>query len=124
MELSSGDCGVCIGGDTGEYCTLSDAKIVKAHKQHQCEECGKVIQVGEKYERLTSLYEGEWSRMEVCLICREISIAFSCEGRIIGNMWEDIQDNMFPQMTTGCLEKLTTAAAKQHLVNKWREWKF
>ena len=123
-DLAVGDCGVCIGGDTGEYCTVSDAKIITARKPHQCEECDKTIQPGERYERISQLYEGEWSRMSVCLMCSEISIALSCDGRSIGNMWEDIRDNVFPNMTTGCLTKLKTAAAKQHLVNEWNEWKF
>ena len=98
--------------------------MVKARKSHICDECDKTIQSGETYERITQLYEGEWSRLSICLICSEISICLSCDGRIIGNMWEDIRDNVFPTMTTGCLAKLKTAAAKQHLVNKWNEWKF
>lgn len=40
MEI--GGCGVCIGGNTGDYCTFSDAKIVRARKPRKCEECGKV----------------------------------------------------------------------------------
>lgn len=122
--MSEVDCGVCIGGDTGDYCTVSTSKMVKARKPHECDECSKIIQPGEIYECCTSLFDGEWSRMNVCAICSEISIAFSCEGRVIGNMWEDIHDNLFPNMTTGCLAKLKTAAAKEHLVKKCNEWKF
>lgn len=123
--MSEGDCGVCIGGwggdEPAELC-LSD--IVKARKPHKCEECGEVIPVGAKYERNKWLFDGEWSRMDVCLICAEIGQAFSCEGRMLGNMWEDIHDNMFPAMTTGCLAKLKTAAAKEFLVTRWNKWKF
>jgi hypothetical protein len=123
-EFSVGDCGVCIGGDTGDYCAVSQTKIVTARKPHQCEECNITIKRGQQYERISQLYEGEWSRMAVCLLCSEISIGLSCDGRIIGNMWEDIRDNVFPNMTTGCLSKLKTGAAKEHLVQQWREWKF
>jgi len=97
---------------------------VTARKPHTCEECDKTIIPGEQYERTEMLYDGSWSRMSVCLICAEIGNAFSCDGRTIGDMWEDIRDNMFPVMTTGCLAKLKTAAAKQHLLNQWNEWKF
>jgi len=34
-----------------------------------------------------------------------------------------MHDYVFPELTTGCLEKLTTAAAKQYLMERWREWK-
>jgi DnaJ-class molecular chaperone len=121
--LEAGDCGVCIGGDTGEYCTVSDSKIVKARKPHTCEECNGVIKPGDQYERTSMLYEGEWSRTNVCLICAEIGNVFSCDGRQIGNMWEDICENLFPAMTTGCLARLKTAAAKEYLVRKWQKWK-
>lgn len=122
--LSAGDCGVCIGGDTGEYCTFSDSKFVTARKPHKCDECGATIPAGVKYERISQLYDGEFSRMAVCLLCSEIGIGLSCDGRTIGNMWEEIVDYVFPDMTTGCLAKLKTAAAKEHLVKKWKEWKF
>lgn len=119
------DCNVCIGSFGGdEHAQVSLSDVVKARKPHKCEECGKVINAGDAYERNKWLYDGEWSRMDICLICSEIGTAFSCEGRLLGNMWEDIHDNLFPNMTTGCLEKLKTAAAKQVLVSKWNEWKF
>jgi hypothetical protein len=38
-------------------------------------------------------------------------------------MWEDICENLFPAMTTGCLARLKTAAAKEYLVRKWQKWK-
>src|SRR5271167_465512 len=95
--MSVGDCGVCIGGDSdGEYCDVSEHKIVKARKPHKCLECDRTIAAGDDYERIKQLYDGGWSTWEVCLICSEISIAFSCAGRIIGNIWEDIHDNLFP----------------------------
>jgi hypothetical protein len=124
-ELSQGDCGVCIGGyGDDDPATLSLSDIVKARKPHKCEECGGQILAGQKYERNKWLYDGEWSRMDICLLCAEIGAAFSCEGRLLGDMWQDIHDNMFPNMTTGCLAKLKTAAAKQFLLDKWNKWKF
>jgi hypothetical protein len=124
-DMAVGDCGACIGGDCdGEYCTVSESKTVKARKLHTCDECEQAISVGEMYERISQLYDGEWTHMDICATCSEISICLSCDGRILGNMWEDIKDNVFPNMTTGCLAKLKTAAAKQRLVDEWRKWKF
>jgi hypothetical protein len=126
-EVGSGDCGVCIGGwdgESGESADFFDSRILKARKAHKCFECGCEIAVGQQYERVSGKWDGELDRFRFCLICSEIGQAFSCEGRLFGCLWENIQEDMFPQMTTGCLEKLTTAAAKQHLVEKWRKWKF
>jgi len=124
-ELSEGDCGVCLGGYDGDgTLEMYHEQIVKARKPHQCYECNCEIKQGEKYERVTGKWEGEFNVYEFCLICSEISNCLSCDGRCFGNLWEDIRDNLFPRMTTGCLAKLKTAGAKQHLLNKWNEWKF
>lgn len=124
-SIASGDCGVCLGGyDSDGTLEMYAEKIVTARKLHQCYECQGAINKGEKYQRVTGKWEGEFNVYEFCLICSEISTCLSCDGRCFGNLWEDITDNLFPNMTTGCLAKLKTAAAKQHLVEKWKIWKF
>jgi hypothetical protein len=123
-DLAVGDCGVCIGGYDGDAADIFASRLVVARKAHQCYECEKEIPPGAKYERIKILYEGEWSCYEICMICSEIGTVFSCDGRCLGILWEDIHDTLFPNMTTGCLAKLKTAAAKQHLLDKWNEWKF
>ncbi len=34
------------------------------------------------------------------------------------------QEYAFQEMTTGCLDRLTSAAAKAELMRRWNEWKF
>jgi hypothetical protein len=117
------DCGVCIGGYDGDPAELYDSQIVTARKPHECHECRREIVRGEKYERVTGRWEGEFDRFSFCLICSELSKSFSCDGRSFGMLWDDITDNLFPVMTTGCLNKLSTPEAKKHLLAKWAEWK-
>jgi hypothetical protein len=123
--LAEGDCGVCIGGGgDGDPVDFWVEKMVTARKSHQCYECNQPILPGSRYERIAMKYEGDINTYELCSLCSEIGKAFSCDGRMLGILWDDIHDTLFPQMTTGCLAKLTTAAAKQHLVKKWQAWKF
>jgi hypothetical protein len=125
-DLAIGDCGVCIGGDGGgdDVCEFWLEKMIKARKPHKCYECDGAIVPGSVYERIVYKYEGNFECIIICALCSEIGRAFSCGGRQVGTLWEQVHEDLFPNMTTGCLVKLTTAAAKQHLVNKWNEWKF
>ena len=118
------DCGVCIGSEPDGYCEFIVQEDRKARKPHKCCECDKVIQIGEKYEHARGKFEGEMWTADTCLICREIAETFYCNGRMFGGeLWEDME-YCFDQMTTGCLARLTTVAAKAELQRRWQEWKF
>lgn len=124
-EMSVGDCGVCIGGgDYDEPCDFWVQKMIKARKPHICSECTRIIQPSEVYERVSYKYDGDVCAVIICGFCSEIGCALSCEGRMLGCLWEDVREQVFPEMTTGCLAKLKTAAAKRFLLDKWNEWKF
>jgi hypothetical protein len=120
------DCGVCLSGWDGdghtEFCTQVKRK---ARKPHICSECKKQIAVGETYEHAAGKSEGEMWAFNTCLICSEIAETFYCEGRLFGGMlWEEMREVAFPAFTTGYLDRLTTAAAKQEVTQRWNEWKF
>ena len=40
-----------------------------ARKEHQCEECGKSIQAGERYERVTGKWDGRMDFFKTCSRC-------------------------------------------------------
>jgi len=47
----------------------------------------------------------------------------SCDGSFIfTTLWDDLRD-VFPEMTTGCLAKIESAAGKAKLLQQWRAWK-
>lgn len=120
-----GDCNVCIGGyDDGEPAQLYQEKMVKARRQHRCYECGRPIQPGSVYERVSGRWEGEFSVYCFCIDCSSISRGLSCgDGRMFGNLWDDVTENLFPEMTTGCLQKIDEPSAKAYLIQRWQEWK-
>lgn len=40
-----------------------------AKRSHKCIECGNAISIGERYERITSLFDGEWDTYKTCCRC-------------------------------------------------------
>ena len=117
------NCNVCIAGYDGDAAAFYDARMVRARKMHRCYDCGNEIAVGAMYERISGKWDQEVSSYTICALCSEIGEAFSCDGsRTFGNLWETIEE-FFDEFTTGCLDKLTTAAAKQKVMDRWQRWK-
>lgn len=118
------DCGFCIEADFDGPNDFSSVAIVRARKDHRCCECHQVIAKGSQYHRFSGKFDGDMFTETTCLPCSEIREAFSCGGWVAGALWEEMNDRGFERLTTGCLSKLTTAAAKQFLLDKWNAWKF
>ncbi len=119
------DCGVCLTGAEDCSTDFLTTKIRIARKVHHCCECAKLIQKGDKYERSSGKTDGDLWTFATCLICMEIASTFYCNGRWFGGLlWEEMQEYAFQEMTTGCLDRLTSAAAKAELMRRWNEWKF
>ena|ERR1700678_1241360 len=122
------DCGVCIGSEPDCMAEFYEVATVKARKSQVCNECGREIVKGTQYVRESGKWDGEFCSFKTCLLCVEIRSAFTCdEGNYavcFGELWNDITENLFPNMNTGCLNKLKSAAAKQFLIDRWNEWKF
>jgi hypothetical protein len=123
------DCGVCIGGyDSDGTCDFYDIRWPKARKEHRCEDCNRTIAKGDEYQRCAGKYDGEFFYTTTCKVCVEIRAAFTCTeydqvGPPPGELWSDIQEQMFPVITTACYDKLKTPEAKAHLRDQWRKWK-
>jgi hypothetical protein len=118
-------CNACIGGDyDGDTPEFFSETISKARKAYQCCECQTAILVGTSYERATGKWDGALSVYRTCLPCVEIRVAFCCNGWTYGQLWESAAEGFFEVMTTGCLTKLKTSAAKEKLLSEWRAWKF
>ena len=52
-----------------EPASVYEASVVKARKRHQCEECGRAILPGERYERAKGIWEGEPATYNTCGQC-------------------------------------------------------
>ena len=118
------DCDVCIYSDY-EPVEFFFGSERKCRKPTKCQECGRPIERGTIYHRVGGKYEGEMWSMKVCTDCKEIGDVFYCDGRLYGNLWDDMQESVFPQLTLSskCFTKLS-AQAKQFVITKWNQWKF
>jgi hypothetical protein len=123
------DCGVCLGGyDTDGCAEFHEVRWPKARKEHQCVDCNRKIRPGEVYQRFAGKYDGEFYYETTCRICVEIRNAFTCAeydqvGPPPGELWSDMQEVMFPRLTTACFDKLKTPEAKAFLRVRWMKWK-
>lgn len=115
------DCGVCISDEPDGTCEFIDVEQRTARKQHVCCECGKPIEVGQRYEYARGKYEGEFWDCKTCLVCAEIADVFYCNGRLFdGGLWENMS-YILEEITTGCFERLKTVAAKTELQRRINE---
>jgi hypothetical protein len=120
------DCDACIytgcdGADEPEFCNVV---VRKSRKLRICCECHETILPGTRYERTSGKWDGKVSSYNTCEPCAEIRQAFCCDGWVYGTLWEDAQEGFFESMSTACLDKLTSAAAKAKLLKEWNAWKF
>lgn len=94
-----------------------------ARKEHKCCECREAIAPGVKYRHATMLFDGEWSGWRTCLMCIEIADHFSCGARVVGTLWEDLEENFYPDMKCGgvCMDGLSPEA-KRRLIDARMEW--
>lgn len=70
------------------YDGFTSERIVKAKKQHVCVECGKTINIGEKYEYTFGVWDGEHDVYKTCCDCVSLRSIFFCDGWYYGMMWE------------------------------------
>lgn len=120
-----GTCSVSFGMEADEMCDFWVSKMKTARKHHVCGECRKNIDPGTKYESLSYVFDGSFHHEKKCTICAEIRDAFLEDGCAYapGDMWTDMRDYVFPEMTTTCFDRLKTPEAKAELQRRWMEWK-
>lgn len=93
-----------------ETAQVYNQKTVVGRKDHKCSECKETIPKGTAHDHVKMLFDDSWSEFRVCESCREIGDHFACNnGRVIGELWSDLEQNFFPDMTAGgpCLNGLT-----------------
>jgi len=48
----------------------------KARKQHKCCECGRIIEPGEHYQRISGVWDGRPGRFKTCTECWGVAARF------------------------------------------------
>lgn len=122
-ETSEARCCPLSGGDHDGPVAFTE-ETVTARKEHKCYECRGVIPKGERYLKESGIWDGRPDRYKTCLLCAEIRTHFACQdGWLYGQLWSDLEDNFFPDMTAGgpCMEGLSPAA-KQFLIDRRMDW--
>lgn len=118
-------CDVCIPVDIDEYVEEFQSSKVRSVVPQRCLECRQEIPAGAEHVYESYTCAGRGFEHRLCLLCDEIRDAFYCDqGCSIGQLWEDMADYAFDQLTTAsdCFRKLT-AASKAKVLDRWREWK-
>lgn len=112
-----------LSGDFDDGPAVFNASQRRAIKEHACCECRETIKRGDRYEHTSGCWDGRWSTYKTCLSCVEIRDHFACEGWLFGQVWEDLEQNFFPDMKAGgpCMEGLSPEA-KGRLFEKRLAW--
>jgi len=68
-----------------------------ARKRHRCCECRGEIRPGEKYERISGVWDGEPMRFKTCLDCVLLRTELSDkEGFQFEELWESVTESQDP----------------------------
>lgn len=123
-----GDSMMCcpLDGGDGDGPSCFTQNTPKARKAHVCDECREPIPAGDRYEKVTGIWDGSPSTYKTCLPCVDVREHFSCgRGWIYGQLWSDLRDNFFPDMRCGgqCMEGLSPRG-KRKLIDERMEWYF
>jgi len=123
----SGCADVCIDHGYDEENEFYDETLVRARKPHRCCECHETIPVGVQYQRVAGKSDGRIWTATTCASCTEIRKAFVCGTWTFGELWESIQEQMFPIWNTqgpiDCLAKLDTREARDKAREEYRVWR-
>lgn len=123
FEMDSGDCGACLEGEANGSWECFSERMVRARVKHKCLECGDEIKPGSTYQRVSGKWEGEFSSMATCAPCAAVRAALYCDVQMLGCLWSDCSEAIFPDMTRGCIAKVKTAEGRAKLVERWQKWK-
>ena len=84
-------------------CMIDDAEMVLvansvhpiARKPHRCWECGRQIEVGERYRRTGIVEDGTAWTHKACLHCAGVmdTLSKECRGVVYGGVYEDVADH-------------------------------
>lgn len=67
----------------------------RARKPHQCAECDRVIDPGERYEFTTGLLDGYWDHFHTCAHCLAARVWLErvCHGFLYHAVLEDLEEH-------------------------------
>lgn len=101
--------------------------FITARKPHRCCECHGEVSAGDSYQRAAAKSDGRiWTKV-TCRRCAEIRKALVCGGWIFGELWQCIEDGVFPQWAISspidCLAKIESKQARDFISRRFDDWR-
>ena len=107
MECSTVYC------ECDDYCTCLSSTRPKARKEHKCNECKRIIPIGDKYLREVTLYDGEVEAWKTCKDCESIRDNFFTGGYYYGEILYTLREHIYESygdVSESCIADLTPGA--------------
>jgi hypothetical protein len=107
------DCACIYIPDEGESPAFVRTDMPCARKVHCCDECRRDILPGERYERVTGVWDGRFETFKTCPDCLSIREAMFCTGWNFEMVISDLKDHvlgMQGQISEDCLATMTPKA--------------
>lgn len=103
----------CVYVGNYDALTIIKEKNVRARKNHTCGECARKIEMGEKYEYVFAVLDGDVRTYITCVDCLSIRNSFYCEGWVYGRVIEMLEDHIedaYGSISSDCITPLTKSA--------------
>ena len=78
------------------YSAFSSTSFPKAKKHHRCNECSRIIVIGENYEKNSGKYDGDMFTHKMCAHCSVAAklLIKKCDGYVYGEVFEDLEEHI------------------------------
>ena len=82
--------------DDGDRPDFDSERWHRARKTHRCDECGRTIEVGERYRYCVLKYDGDISAHHTCRHCTDAEdwLRKACHGWVFGAVEEDLANHL------------------------------
>lgn len=83
-----------VGVSVDEFSQVLSMANPTARKRHRCGECREWIEPGEKYERISTLFDGEFDEHKTCMGCVSIRKEFFKDGYYYEQVIQDFEEHV------------------------------
>ena len=97
----------------------------KAKKDHRCCECGKTISVGQQYQRVVGVWDGDFSSYKTCERCaglRDALAEVSCPtfGGLQDEYWNYLDSCLLSEQRDATYRRVFQVASNECWAEHWR----
>lgn len=103
----------CVYMDRVDMPSFVKERYPIARVEHQCCECDRIMEIGERYEVISGVWDGSFSRFKTCLNCVSVREEFFCDWYTHGEIWEALGEHIRSvggHVDGDCISRLTGRA--------------